>query len=73
MKKYQTVYSFRVLDEITVGEIVYVVDRSQEYSCNSIQQANHMKTEELLRVINHDNSNNRYEFYKIVESEDKTE
>lgn len=63
MSRFETIYSFRVLDEIGAGKTVYVVDRTKADQSTAICTANEMYAGELLQIINHDNSDNRYEFF----------
>lgn len=67
MKIYENVYNFEVIDKISDGEPVYVADRSRCKTQNAIRLANSMRMSELLPIINYENKDNRYEFYKVVE------
>lgn len=70
MKRYRKVYSFDVVDEIQRGEYVYVIDRSYVNNSSAIQEANKLGAEELIRIINDKNENNRYEFFKVVATDE---
>jgi hypothetical protein len=63
MRKYETVYSFNVLDEVANGERILLIDRATE-SINSLDE---ISTRDLAIAIKAENKDNRYEFYKEVE------
>lgn len=63
MRKYETVYSFNVLDEVANGERIILIDRATE-SINSLDE---ISTRDLAIAIKAENKDNRYEFYKEVE------
>ena len=63
MRKYETVYSFNVLDEAANGERILLIDRATE-SINSLDE---ISTRDLAIAIKAENKDNRYEFYKEVE------
>lgn len=70
MKIYENVYNFEVIDKISGGELVYVADRSRCKSQNAIRLVNSMRMSELLPIINYENKDKRYEFYKVVETDE---
>ena len=63
MRKYETVYSFNVLDEVANGERILLIDRATK-SINSLDE---ISTRDLAIAIKAENKDNRYEFYKEVE------
>ena len=70
MKEYKKIYAFNVFDEITKGETVYLIDRAQDNSMVAISRANKESTERICEIIKHNNEDNRYEFYKVVETDE---
>lgn len=66
--KYESIYSFKVLDEILSGNDVYIIDKDLIATNvqNAITKANDITAGILANIINHDNSDNRFEFFKIV-------
>lgn len=71
MKTYKDIYSFRVLEEIKAGKTVFVVDRHARNTTNGIREANTMYAENLIHIIESDNSNHRYDFFVIEDKEEK--
>lgn len=71
MRVYKEIYSFRVLDEIKNGEKVYLIDKSEIDSDEAIQEVNSMTVEDILFLIECDNSNKRYEFFVIEEKREE--
>ena len=67
MKEYKKIYYFNVFDEITKGETVYMIDRARSNTNFAITKANDRSTEIVCEAINHNDEDNRYEFYKVVE------
>ena len=65
MTKYESIYSFDVIDEIARGEVVFMIDRKNEV----INRVNDMTTSIVAFAIKDENKDNRYEFYKEVEIE----
>lgn len=59
MEIYKDIYKFEVIDAITNGKSVYVVDKK----ARKIEPANDMKAEKLLVIVNSDNEDHRFEFY----------
>lgn len=70
MNKYKTVYNFNVLEELKKGEEVYIIDKSKRYSTESITKASEMKAKFLIDIIESENKDERYEFYKVVETDE---
>ncbi|RGI76138.1 hypothetical protein DXD83_10785 [Ruminococcus bromii] len=62
MRKYETVYSYDVLDEVANGERILLIDRATE----SIYSVDEISTKDLAIAIKAENKDNRYEFYKEV-------
>nr|DAS46952.1 MAG TPA: hypothetical protein [Caudoviricetes sp.] len=62
MTKYESIYSFDVIDEIARGEVVFMIDRKNEV----INRVNDMTTSIVAYAIKDENKDNRYEFYKEV-------
>lgn len=69
MKKYEKIYAFDVIDEIKKGEEVYLIDRARRNTNFAVTKANKESTEKICEVLNHNNEDNRYEFFKVVETE----
>ena len=69
MKIYETVYSFKVMDEIKAGNKVYHIDKGCHNSEFAIVETNTMYVEDLIMILDRNNSDNKYEFFKIVERE----
>lgn len=67
MTKYESIYSFDVLDEIARGEVVFLIDRKDEV----INRVNDMTTSDVAFAIKDENKDNRYEFYKEVKVNEK--
>lgn len=63
MIKYESVCSSDVLDEIKSGESVFLLNRAT----NDVKWVNNMTVASLVKVVKHDNKDNRYEFYKEME------
>ena len=59
MEIYKDIYKFEVIDAITNGKRVYVVDKKLK----KIAPANDMRAEKLLAIVNSDNEDHRFEFY----------
>ena len=70
MTKYEKVYSFNVFDEIKKGEKVYLIDRAKLNNCLAVRKVNEISTEEICNVIEYNNDDNRFEFYKVVKTEE---
>lgn len=62
MIKYENVCSSDVLDEIKSGETIFLLNRET----NDVREVSNMSVGSLVNVFNHDNKDNRYEFYKEV-------
>lgn len=71
MKKYEKIYAFNVIDEIKKGEDVFLIDRARLDNHSAITKANKTSTERICEVLNHNNKDNRYEFFKVVETEEE--
>lgn len=67
MTKYESIYSFNVLDEVANGERILLIDRATE-SINSLDE---ISTKDLAIAIKDENKDNRYEFYKEVKVNEK--
>ena len=67
MTKYESIYSFDVLDEVVNGERILLIDRATE-SINSLDK---ISTKDLAIAIKDENKDNRYEFYKEVKVNEK--
>lgn len=67
MTKYESIYSFNVLDALKNREIIFMLDRSK----NTVVSVNDMYVDKFASVVNHDNKDNRYEFYKKVKVNEK--
>lgn len=70
MTRYEEVYSFHVFDEIYKGEEIYFIDRSYYNSTRAIRIANDMNAQKLIDIVNCNNDDNRFEFYKVVETDE---
>ena len=57
---YTKIYDFQVLDELKKYQAVFVVDKQSA----EVKLINAMDVARFITIINHDNSDNRYEFYK---------
>lgn len=68
MKKYSSVYSFNVLDELVEGADIKVLDREK---C-LVYDAAEMKAGELSRAIK-SKEKGRFEFWSVEESESSNE
>ena len=62
MRKYETVCISDVLDEVVNGERIFLLNRET----NDVREVSNMSVGSLVNVFNHDNKDNRYEFYKEV-------
>ena len=67
MKKAIKIYDFEVMDKIKEGKEVYCIDRF----LTTIKIVRSMKINEFAKIKNHENDDNRYEFYYIGDSEEK--
>ena len=65
--KYKELYHFEVVEAIANNKRVNCVDRRME----TVQLVNTMTIQQYLSITNHDNSDNRYEFYVVEETEEK--
>ena len=61
------VYPFEVLDKIKEGETVNCIDKIR----GVIKIANNLEMQDFVEIINHDNSDNRYDFYYIKETDEE--
>lgn len=68
MSSFENIYSWEVIEEIKKGNEVFVIDRVCVESAFAIQRAGGLTAEKLLRIVNSDNKNNRYGFYKVVKT-----
>jgi hypothetical protein len=62
MRKYEAVCISDVLDEVVNGERIFLLNRET----NDVREVSNMSVGSLVNVFNHDNKDNRYEFYKEV-------
>lgn len=62
MRKYEAVCISDVLDEVVNGERIFLLNRAT----NDVREVSNMSVGSLVNVFNHDNKDNRYEFYKEV-------
>ena len=62
MRKYEAVCISDVLDEVVNGERIFLLNRET----NDVRKVSNMSVGSLVNVFNHDNKDNRYEFYKEV-------
>ena len=69
MTKYEKVYSFNVFDEIKKGEKVYLIDRAKLNSGIAVRKVNEISTEEICNVLEYNNDDNRFEFFKVVKTD----
>lgn len=70
MEKYEKVYAFNVIDEIKKNNRVYIVDRSACDNSNAIRCANCCSMGFVCKVLEHNNEDNRYEFFKVVKTDE---
>lgn len=73
MTKYESIYNFSVISEIGKGNTVYVIDKAFHNSIQAIRKVNDLSVDVLFAIINNPKQDNRFEFYKIIESEKKNE
>lgn len=66
MIKYREVFSFEVKELILKGVFVRCLDRGK----GNVSILNCMQADEFLEILEHDNSDNRFEFYIDEISED---
>ena len=64
--KYKEIYQFEIEEAITNNKCVNCIDRLTE----TVQLVNAMTVQQYISITNHDNSDNRYEFY-VAESEEE--
>lgn len=67
MTKYESIYSFDVLDEVANGERILLIDRATE----CIDSLDEISAKDLAIAIKDENKDNRYEFYKEVKVNEK--
>ena len=67
MTVYKDIYGFRSMDEIRTGKDVYVIDRERR----EIYCMNTMCVADFVKVVNSDNSDDRFSFY-VVETDTET-
>ena len=67
MIKFKELYHFEIEEAITNNKRVNCVDRKTE----TVQLVNTMTIQQYMSITNHDNSDNRYEFYVVEESEEE--
>ena len=62
--KIRDIYKFDIIDEINAGKIAYVVDKLE----GNVTSANYLSVDVYAKIMNHDNADNRYNFY-VIEKE----
>lgn len=68
MREYKDIYEFRVLDEIKAGAKVYCIDKYNR----EITSVEGLHLDEFFYLLDKaEQEAGRFEFYKIVESEDE--
>lgn len=67
MRKYEAVCISDVLDEVVNGERIFLLNRET----NDVREVSNMSVGSFVNAFNHDNKDNRYEFYKEVKANDK--
>lgn len=68
MKDFKNVYEFNVLSEIEKGNTVHMVDKE----LGLVLVANDTPAEILLKAVKN-KENERYSFYKVIETEEGNE
>ena len=71
MSNFENIYSWEVIEELKKGNKVFVIDRDCVESKFSIQRAGSLTAEKLIRIVNSDNKNNRYGFYKVEKTDEQ--
>ena len=66
MINYRNIFSFEIEEELKKDNIVYCIDKEMQ----TVEPINGMYVEHYIKILNHDSSDNRYEFY-VAESEEK--
>ena len=69
MEIYKDIYGFQAMGEIRTGKDVYVIDRERR----EIYCMNTMCVADFVKVVNSDNSNDRFSFYVVEETEETNE
>ena len=64
MVKYKEVLSFEAKELILKGVFVRCLDRGKD----KVSILNYMQVDEFLEILEHDNSDNRFEFYIVEKS-----
>ena len=67
MINYRNILRFEIEEEVKKGNIVYCIDKKNQ----TVEPINGMCAEGYIKMLNHDNSDNRYEFYVVEESEEE--
>lgn len=67
MIRFKELYHFEVEEAIANDKRVNCIDRK----LGTVQLVNAMTLEQYMSIANHDNSDNRYEFYVVEETEEK--
>lgn len=67
MIKYGNILRFEIEEELKKSNIVYCIDKEKQ----TIKAINGMFVEHYVEMLNHDNSDNRFEFYIAEESEEE--
>ena len=65
--KYKELYHFEIEEAIANNKRVNCIDRKTE----TVQLVNTMTIQQYMSITNYDNSDNRYEFYVVEESEEE--
>ena len=66
MINYRKIFRFEIEEELKKDNIVYCIDKKMQ----SVKAINGMFVDHYIKILNYDNSDNRYEFY-VVESEEE--
>ena len=66
---YRKIYQFEIEEAIADNKRVNCIDRRME----TVLLVNAMTVQQYLSITNHDNCDNRYEFYVVEETEDTEE
>lgn len=69
MIKFKELYHFEIEEAITKNKRVNCIDRKM----GTVQLVNAMTVQQYLSITNHDNSDNRFEFYVVEETEETEE
>ena len=56
---YKEIYDFALIDELKQGKVILVCDRVER----EVYVVNDVEVSVLIDILNHDNSDRRYDFY----------